>query len=565
MYRLTYLVLFAAAIAPAARAEKKADQPCARPAEGAVVAEPPIVASRNGILDVGLTFKSTLDSNGAPRYCYVTSTGLQSPTMLLSPGDKLSIHFRNDMTVPSAAPLMPSMDMSKDMGKPVGGVDANCNGAMTDRATNLHFHGLALPPVCHQDESTRTLVGPGETFDYSMQIPATAAPGLDWYHPHPHGFSEAQVQGGASGALIIAGLDLQLPELAALPKRTFILRDQLLPPDESKSTDPLLPSWDVSINYVPIKYPNYTPAEIQVNPGERQFWRFVNAAANTIFNLQVLYNDIPQSVEIYAIDGLKVAGAPLTETAVFLPPGARVEFALTAPVAGQTARLVTEKYDAGLTGDSAPARPLATIVPLRSKPHHELAATHEITPPSAEPAKTENLLDLKPARFRSLFFSQNGNGTEGGAGAATKFYLTVIGQPVKEFDMSAPPNIVVHQGTVEDWTIANSTPEDHIFHIHQVRFQLIAVNGVPVNDPIIRDTIRVPHQVGRTPISNIRLRLDFRDSNIVGDFVFHCHILGHEDKGMMGAIRVLPAETSAGMPPESRSSMASMTGQAAHP
>jgi FtsP/CotA-like multicopper oxidase with cupredoxin domain len=88
------------------------------------------------------------------------------------------------------------------------------------------------------------------------------------------------------------------------------------------------------------------------------------------------------------------------------------------------------------------------------------------------------------------------------------------------------------------------TPEDHIFHIHQIHFQVIAVNGVPVNDPIIRDTIRVPHQVGRTPISSVRLRMDFRDPKIVGTFVYHCHILGHEDKGMMGSIQILPAEVA---------------------
>ena len=110
--------------------------------------------------------------------------------------------------------------------------------------------------------------------------------------------------------------------------------------------------------------------------------------------------------------------------------------------------------------------------------------------------------------------------------------------------MSAPPNIVAEQGTVEDWNIRNMTPEDHIFHIHQVHFQLLEVNGIPVDDPVIRDTILVPHQVGRTPISHIKIRIDFRDPSIVGTFVYHCHILDHEDKGMMGSIQIVPAKTS---------------------
>jgi len=251
-------------------------------------------------------------------------------------------------------------------------------------------------------------------------------------------------------------------------------------------------------------------------------------------------------VEIFAIDGYPLHQDPVPQTSVFLPPGARAEFVVTTPALGQEARLVTQKFDSGPAGDSAPARPLAKIVATKSKnqdsanrsTRNQRSKVHNNASPGSD------LQDLKPVRIRNLFFSQNGNGTEGGAGAATKFFITVLGQSVKAFDMTAPPNIVIHQGTVEDWIIQNMTPEDHIFHIHQIHFQVIAVNGVPVNDPIIRDTIRVPHQVGRTPISSVRLRMDFRDPKIVGTFVYHCHILGHEDKGMMGSIQILPAEVA---------------------
>ena len=430
------------------------------------------------------------------------------------------------------------------MTMPASGPDAACDGAMSEQATNLHFHGLTIPPVCHQDESIHTLIGPGQTFDYMTRISAENTPGLYWYHPHVHGYSGAQVQGGASGALIVNGIDSAVPAVASLPHRTFILRDQLLPLAESTNPDPLKPFWNVSINYVPVLYPKYLPATIQVSSGERQFWRFVNAAANTIFSLQILYDDEPQPLEIYAIDGVPVNEGPIIQTAIYLPPGARVEFAMTAPREGESARLVTQKVDSGPTGDNAPARPLANLVVVKSLKGKQRAMQEEAVEAKLKPGEqppAPDLLSIKPVRTRTLYFSQNGNGTEGGAGAATKFFITVLGQPVKVFDMNAPPNIVVHQGTVEDWNIRNPTPEDHIFHIHQVHFQLIAVNGVPVNDPIFRDTIRVPHQVGRTPISSVKLRLDFRDPDIVGNFVYHCHILDHEDKGMMGSIQVLPA------------------------
>jgi FtsP/CotA-like multicopper oxidase with cupredoxin domain len=510
------------------------------------VQEPAELRAGKGVLEVGLKFLSDVDRDGSRRYCYVSDAGLQSPTLRVAPGDLLSIHFQNDLPGDSSAvsTSMPmSMDAKSRMATRAAGADAACAGAMGGASTNLHFHGLAVPPVCHQDESIHTLVNPSQRLDYAIRIPATNPPGLYWYHPHPHGISEAQVQGGASGALIVEGIDAALPELASMPHRTFILRDQLLPPGTVNSADPALPSWDVSINYVPVRYPKYQPATILAAPKERQFWRFVNAAANTIFSLQILYDNAPQTMEVFAIDGVPVAGGPIAEDALLLPPGARAEFVVTTPAAGQEARLVTQKFDSGPAGDSAPARPLAKIVATEARrqdgaPQEEARETAR----AGRAAPVADLRSLKSARTRNLYFSQNGAGTEGGAGAATKFFLTVVGQPVKAFDMGAPPNIVARQGTVEDWNIQNMTPEDHIFHIHQIHFQVIAVNGVPVDDPVIRDTIRVPHQVGRTPISSMKLRMDFRSPEIAGIFVYHCHILGHEDKGMMGSIQVLPAQ-----------------------
>ena len=106
------------------------------------------------------------------------------------------------------------------------------------------------------------------------------------------------------------------------------------------------------------------------------------------------------------------------------------------------------------------------------------------------------------------------------------------------------PDIVVKQGDVEDWIIENRSPELHDFHIHQLHFQLVAWSGIPVNEPFLRDTVNVPYYNGRTlQYPSVRLRMDFRDPNIVGTFVYHCHLLEHEDGGMMGRIRVEPAST----------------------
>ncbi len=127
--------------------------------------------------------------------------------------------------------------------------------------------------------------------------------------------------------------------------------------------------------------------------------------------------------------------------------------------------------------------------------------------------------------------------------SAVEFYLTVDGQEPKMFDMSSEiPNIVAQQGTVEDWIIENRSRELHAFHIHQLHFLLLDYLGRQVNEDFLRDTVNVPYYDGRSlAYPSIRLRMDFRDPNIVGTFVYHCHLLEHEDKGMMGSIQVNPA------------------------
>ena len=98
---------------------------------------------------------------------------------------------------------------------------------MTPDSTNLHFHGLTVPAICHEDDVLKTAIQPGDPpFEYRFQIPADEPPGLYWYHPHIHGFTKAQVLGGASGAMIVEGIERTNRELAGLPERVMIVRDQ---------------------------------------------------------------------------------------------------------------------------------------------------------------------------------------------------------------------------------------------------------------------------------------------------------------------------------------------------
>jgi hypothetical protein len=153
------------------------------------------------------------------------------------------------------------------------------------------------------------------------------------------------------------------------------------------------------------------------------------------------------------------------------------------------------------------------------------------------PARFSGLAQTAPTQQRTLFFLEEGNES---AGATPTFFISVAGQDPEVYSTNQAPNIITHSGAVEDWTTQNRSTEDHIFHIHQIHFQVLAINGISVSDPAIRDTMRVDHYSGAGPYPSITVRMDFRDPLLIGEFVYHCHILDHEDHGMMGVLSVLP-------------------------
>src|SRR6202000_1544356 len=196
--------------------------------------------------------------------------------------------------------------------------------------------------------------------------------------PHIHGFSKEQLLGGASGALIVEGIERAKKEVAGLPERVFIIRDQdLVNPDAPPSrSEPVVPKFmidrdgdsanngtgfgkpakDLSINYVPVPYPDYPPGIVAMRPGEQQLWRVLNASAITYLNLEVLYNRAWQPLGLVAMDGVPIgqngAGEPVSgQTHIGVPPGARVEFIVKAPAEGEAGLLVTRTVDTGPGGE----------------------------------------------------------------------------------------------------------------------------------------------------------------------------------------------------------------------
>jgi FtsP/CotA-like multicopper oxidase with cupredoxin domain len=520
-------------------ATAQTNSPCPRYPVGSTIVEAKDLFSSGGKLSVDFTYQTRVDTSGNTIYCFAMSDGTESPTLHVQPGDELIIGLTN--AVPKSAA---SSSMNAMPGMIVTGSSSNICGSttMTSASVNIHYHGTNVAPVCHQDEVITTVINSGESFLYDVHFPANEPPGLYWYHPHIHGISEPAVLGGASGAIVVEGIQNVNPAVAGLPQRVLTIRDNLVPGNPIPGGS--VPSWDLSLNYVPVPYPEYTPVVIPMKPQEKQFFRVLNASADTIIDLQLQYDGIAQPMTVVALDGVPTGsqdgttqGKSIVESDILLAPGARAEFIVTGPSASvKNASLLTLNIDTGPDGDDDPQRTIAAIKVSSD------AAEPPLTVPGVSgqpgPARFAGLATATPTTTRHLYFSETLQ-IPGDPSGPTNFYITVDGQTPVLFSPTNPPAITTTQGAVEDWVIENRAQENHEFHIHQIHFLLLEQNGQPVSNGQFLDMIQVPYWSGTGPYPSVKVRMDFRGP-VVGDFVYHCHILGHEDGGMMAIIRVLP-------------------------
>ena len=514
-------------------------QPCPRYTAGSTLSEPEDLFSSRGVLQLNLTYETRVDGYGNTLYCFMNSDGAESPTLHVHPGDQLIINFRNGLPASlssGSVNAMPGMIMT-------GSVSSTCGAVTMNKASvNIHYHGTNTPPLCHQDEVITTLVNSGQAFQYNLQFPSDEPPGMYWYHPHVHGIAEAAVLGGASGAIIVEGIERVNPAVAGLPERIMIVRDNLVPGNPMPGGK--VPSWDISLNYIPVAYPNFTPVVIPMKPLEKQFWRVVNASADTILDLQLQYDGKVQPLQVVALDGVPTGsqdgtatGKVLTQTDILLAPAARAEFIVTGPaLTVQKATFLTLKIDTGPDGDNDPQRPIGIIKASTDAPEPPISVSEVSGPANSQ--RFSGLAGAPVTAARKLYFSEVLSDPSD-PNSPTNFYITVDGSTPVLFNPNNPPAIVTTQGSVEDWTIENRAMENHEFHIHQIHFVQMAQNGKTVANGQYLDTINVPYWSGTGAYPSVTLRMDFRGPD-VGDFVYHCHILGHEDSGMMAIIRVSP-------------------------
>jgi FtsP/CotA-like multicopper oxidase with cupredoxin domain len=535
--------------------------PCQRFKAGSVVANPPALFSSNGSLNVRFSYQQTTDSVGRLLHCFMTPNGLQDPTLHVKPGDTLNI------TVTNNTPASPLGEMFNPPNCGDDTVEFTPPAASADSvgsSVNIHYHGTNVTPQCHGDNVTKTIINSGSTFQYSFTFPTDEPSGLYWYHPHIHGLAERDLLGGASGALIVDGIENTQPAVSGLRERVLVMRDQTQVDGLAEGAGNCgvdVPFQDISVNYVPIDSHQdssgrvtFTPAVLRMNRGETQFWRVSNSTADTILDLQVVYDGVPQTLQIVGIDAVPVNSQDGTQpghlvptTRFRLPVASRVEFLVKAPASTvRVAQLITNNINTGPQGDCDPTRAIFNIA----------LSTYSTTDGGTDEfVGTTMALSSSQRRF---------GGTSGSPVSTTRtfqfsevqptqFFITQVsaGQQPTLFDNNNPPAVVTTQGAMEKWIVQNIAQENHEFHMHQIHFKVLSqdnfeINGTPqapaINGQFL-DMIEVPFwdnaKNPNGPLPQVQLLMDFRGMDI-GDFVYHCHILSHEDLGMMAIIRVEP-------------------------
>ncbi|HEX2090778.1 MAG TPA: multicopper oxidase family protein [Longimicrobiaceae bacterium] len=371
------------------------------------------------------------------------------------------------------------------------------------RWTNLHYHGMTVTPRVPGDNVFLHIANQ-DSFRYAFAIPQWHAPGMFWYHPHPHGLSEGQVLGGMSGALIVEGLLDRYPQWQGITERVMLLKDFVNP------SDPDGPKIK-SIN-------GQTSSTLYIRPGEPQFWRIGNVGADAYYNLKL----DGHRFLVIARDGNPTV-KPIPADSLFLPPSSRVEVIVYGGRAGAY-RLWSDSIQTGPAGDPNPAVTLGQVISVGEP----VPGTSGNLPQREDHALAESarrLLSVPIHPPKRVVFSEDT--------VSNVFFING-----KVYD----PNRIdtrVRVGDNQEWVLVNDSDELHVFHIHQLDFIVTEINGVPQPYTGFQDTVNLPFRQNGIP-GQVRIRLSFWNPDIVGKFVYHCHILEHEDGGMMANIQVDP-------------------------
>lgn len=377
-------------------------------------------------------------------------------------------------------------------------------------STTIHWHGVRVPAAMDGVPAVQAPIAAGAEFTYEFVVPDA---GTFWYHPHVR--SDEQVERGLYGAFVVRGDN----EPATTTDRVVALDDLLVNSDWTLSPFDSMQAMVGRQGNLILTNGRAHPIAPMERGGLHRF-RFVNAANARYFRLALPGHRL---IQIGSDGGLLAAARELDE--LLLVPGERADvLVVAAGEAGAALDWKSLKYDRGHGTGELPDAVLFQSKNSKGAPISTPAIPTTLTSIAALPAAdVRRELKLEEAVGASGGGHGGGHGSGGSTGMTTVF--SINGQVYPD----ATP-LSAQLGAVEEWSIVNTTEMDHPFHLHGFRFQIISEDGQPPGFAAWRDSINVRAQ--KTTVFRVRLE------DNPGTWMFHCHILEHAERGMMGELAV---------------------------
>lgn len=507
----------------AAAVEERSGCPAPAPLPSPELEPPEEVHSKHGALDFTLRVAYAEGRIGGDAVRLRNYNGKPvGPTLRVRPGDVLNVRLVN------ALPPNPPGDDHH-------GHHANVPHGFN--TTNLHTHGLHVSPAGNSD-NVLINVPPGQEFPYEIHIPRDHPPGTFWYHGHKHGAVAIQLASGMAGMLIVEGGLDDVPEIQRAREQVLVF--QQLPYDERGEVEDFDKAfangaWERSGRATSIN--GQVRPTLVLRPGEVQRWRMVHAGVRATLRVGIVRaRPVGAQAELaaQALAPLTQGEVPLHEIAVdgialgrldtlgrvTLQPGYRSDVLVKIDEPGRYQLVdLPEQAATGLLAEAESGKVLAELVvqgpprPMRLPASSALAGLAPYAP----------IRDEELSGCQQVWFNMGG-------GAFT------IND--KAFDPHATPRTLT-LGAAEEWHLT-SRRGNHPFHIHVNPFEVEDPEHLVEGKPrrIWRDTVLVRS----SDPAGVRIRS--RYTRYIGRFVLHCHILDHEDRGMMQLVDILPGRAT---------------------
>ncbi len=439
-----------------------------------------------------------------------TGAELQQPHLLDSQGGRLEVALTAAAGVPLAGHDTRALGYNGTSPGPTLRVRPGDELALRltnwlDQPTNLHTHGLRVSPEGNSDNPFLR-VDPGASFDYLLSVPPDHPAGTYWYHPHHHGMVADQIFGGLAGVLLVD----RGPDLPVTDDPVLLVTDTTLDGDGRVTQVSAMDRAMGRQGELVLVNGQHQPT-IPATPGATQRWRIINGCTSRVLAIRLADHELVQVAQ----DGTFLP-APASRDRVVLAPGNRSDLVVRPAGTGRY-ELTTEPFERGGMGSMMEGGGNSAGGPITLATMVTTGATAMSPPlPATLPAEA---IPTTPATVKRQTAFQMGMGMGDMA-------FTIDG---RTFDPERDDQ-TVRLGSIEEWTVSNPSPLAHPFHLHVWPFTVLAASDATPPTGIPQDVVLIPAQ------GWVRLRIPF--TTYSGRSVYHCHILDHEDAGMMATVNV---------------------------